>query len=39
MTDASLRAGAVVVAFALDRLLGEPPARLHHPVEMRRRSA
>jgi len=29
MTHASLRAGAVVVALALDRLFGEPPARLH----------
>jgi adenosylcobinamide-phosphate synthase len=34
MTDASLRAGAVVVAFALDRLFGEPPARLHPVVWM-----
>ncbi|HEV2271761.1 MAG TPA: adenosylcobinamide-phosphate synthase CbiB [Steroidobacteraceae bacterium] len=32
MTDASLRAGAIVVAFALDRLFGEPPARLHPVV-------
>lgn len=36
MTDASLRAGAVVVAFALDRLLGEPPAPLHPVVWMGR---
>ncbi|HUA23218.1 MAG TPA: adenosylcobinamide-phosphate synthase CbiB [Steroidobacteraceae bacterium] len=34
MTDASLRAGAVVVAFALDRLFGEPPARVHPVVWM-----
>lgn len=34
MTDASLRAGALVVAFALDRLFGEPPARLHPVVWM-----
>ncbi len=34
MTDASLRAGAVVVAFALDRLFGEPPVRLHPVVWM-----
>jgi adenosylcobinamide-phosphate synthase len=34
MTDASLRAGAVVVAFALDRLFGEPPARWHPVVWM-----
>ena len=34
MTDVSLRAGAVVVAFALDRLFGEPPARLHPVVWM-----
>lgn len=34
MTDASLRAGAVVVAFALDRLFGEPPPRLHPVVWM-----
>jgi len=34
MTGASLRAGAVVVAFALDRLFGEPPARLHPVVWM-----
>ena len=36
MTAASLRAGAVVVAFALDRLFGEPPARLHPVVWMGR---
>ena len=36
MTDASLKAGAVVVAFALDGLLGEPPARLHPVVWMGR---
>jgi adenosylcobinamide-phosphate synthase len=34
MTDVSLRAGAVVVAFALDGLFGEPPARLHPVVWM-----
>jgi adenosylcobinamide-phosphate synthase len=34
MSDASLRAGAVVVAFALDRLFGEPPPRLHPVVWM-----
>jgi adenosylcobinamide-phosphate synthase len=34
MTAASLRAGAVIVAFALDRLFGEPPARLHPVVWM-----
>jgi len=34
MTDASLRAGAVVVAFALDRLFGEPPPRVHPVVWM-----
>ncbi len=34
MTDASLRAGAVVVAFVLDGLFGEPPARLHPVVWM-----
>jgi adenosylcobinamide-phosphate synthase len=36
VTDASLRAWAVVVAFALDGLLGEPPARLHPVVWMGR---
>jgi adenosylcobinamide-phosphate synthase len=36
MTEASLRAGAIVVAFALDRLFGEPPARLHPVVWMGR---
>jgi adenosylcobinamide-phosphate synthase len=34
MSAASLRAGAVVVAFALDRLFGEPPPRLHPVVWM-----
>jgi adenosylcobinamide-phosphate synthase len=34
MSDASLRAGAVVIAFMLDRLFGEPPARLHPVVWM-----
>lgn len=34
MTGASLRAGAVVVAFALDGLFGEPPAPLHPVVWM-----
>jgi adenosylcobinamide-phosphate synthase len=34
MTDVSLRAGAIVVAFALDRLFGEPPAPLHPVVWM-----
>jgi adenosylcobinamide-phosphate synthase len=34
MTDVSLRAGAVVVAFALDGLFGEPPTRLHPVVWM-----
>jgi adenosylcobinamide-phosphate synthase len=34
MSAASVRAGAVVVAFALDRLFGEPSARLHPVVWM-----
>lgn len=34
MSAVSLRAGAVVVAFALDRVLGEPPPRLHPVVWM-----
>lgn len=34
INDASLRAGAVVVAFALDRLFGEPPSRVHPVVWM-----
>jgi adenosylcobinamide-phosphate synthase len=34
MTDVALRAAAIVVAFALDRLCGEPPARLHPVVWM-----
>jgi adenosylcobinamide-phosphate synthase len=36
MQELSLRAGAVVVAFALDRWLGEPPARWHPVVWMGR---
>jgi adenosylcobinamide-phosphate synthase len=36
VSDASIRAGAVVIAFALDRLFGEPPARLHPVVWMGR---
>src|SRR5579863_6757471 len=32
MSDASLRAGAIVVALTLDGLFGEPPARLHPVV-------
>jgi adenosylcobinamide-phosphate synthase len=34
MSVAALRAGAVVVAFAIDGLLGEPPPRLHPVVWM-----
>jgi adenosylcobinamide-phosphate synthase len=34
MTATALRAGAVVVAFALDRLFGEPPPPLHPVVWM-----
>ncbi|HEY1888774.1 MAG TPA: adenosylcobinamide-phosphate synthase CbiB [Steroidobacteraceae bacterium] len=34
MTAASLRAGAVIVAFALDGLFGEPPSALHPVVWM-----
>ena len=34
MIDASWRAAAVIVAFALDRFLGEPPASLHPVVWM-----
>lgn len=36
MNEASLRAGAVVVAFALDRLIGEPPPGFHPVVWMGR---
>lgn len=34
MSGASLRAAAVVIAFGLDRLFGEPPPRLHPVVWM-----
>ncbi len=36
MSDASVRAGAIVLAFALDQLCGEPPAGLHPVVWMGR---